>query len=70
MLIYLEKRVEEYPIAQNVLKFYSNAQVLRIDHYKNIFDKKIERQHLTQALIIAKEEHPNLLDVPKNYGYP
>jgi len=70
MLIYLEKRAEEYEIAQSILKKFPDAEVLRIDHYKNIFDKRIGNRELIPALIIAKDEHPNILDVPRDYWYP
>lgn len=70
MLIYLEKRAENFEVAQNILKKFPDAQVLRIDHYKNIFDKRIENQKLIPAIIVAKDEHPNILDVPENYWYP
>ena len=41
MLIYLEKKAEFYPQTQKILSKFPNAQILEIDHYKNIFDKNI-----------------------------
>lgn len=70
MLIYVEKKAENYELTKRILAKFSNEQILWIDHYKNIFDKKIGNQKLTPAIIIAKEEHPNLLPVPNNYWYP
>jgi len=70
MLIYIEKKAENYEITKDIIKRFSDAQILWIDHYKNIFDKKIGNQKLTPAIIIAKDEHPNLLSVPNNYWYP
>lgn len=70
MLIYVEKRTENYELTKKILAKFSDAQILWIDHYKNIFDKKIGNQKLTPAIIIAKEENPNLLQVPNNYWYP
>lgn len=41
MLIYLEKKANSYPQTQKILSKFPNAQILEIDHYKNIFDKNI-----------------------------
>jgi hypothetical protein len=41
MLIYLEKKAKSYPQTQKILRKFPNAQILEIDHYKNIFDKNI-----------------------------
>jgi hypothetical protein len=41
MLIYLEKKAKSYPQTQKILSKFPNAQILEIDHYKNIFDKNI-----------------------------
>ena len=53
MLIYIEKKAENYEITKDIIKRFSDAQILWIDHYKNIFDKKIGNQKLTPAIIIA-----------------
>ena len=68
MLIYLEKKAKSYPQTQKILSKFPNAQILEIDHYKNIFDKNIWDQNLAPAFIIAKQEHIPLLPVPENYG--
>lgn len=68
MLIYLEKKAKEYPLTQRILSKFPQAQVLEIDHYKNIFDKNIGSQQLASAIIIAKQEHIPILPVPENYG--
>lgn len=70
MLIYLEKKAKEYPVAQSILKKLKSDQILETDHYKNIFDKQIWNQILEPAIIIAKNEHPSMLPVPPKYGYP
>ncbi len=41
MLIYLEKKVKNDPIAQQIIQKLAGNQILEIDHYKNIFDKNI-----------------------------
>ena len=70
MLIYIEKKIKDFPLSQEILQKFKTAQVLEIDHYKNIFDKKINNDKVTPAIIIAKLEHQNIIDVPQNYGYP
>lgn len=70
MLIYLETKAKNYPIAQQILAKFPKAEVLEIDHYKNIFDKHIGKQSLIPALIIAKQDNIPLLPVPENYGWP
>lgn len=70
MLIYLEKKAKEEKLTHSILEKFQNAQILEIDHYKNIFDKFTGTQKLAPAIIIAKQEHPKLLPVPPNYGYP
>lgn len=70
MLIYLEKKVKNDPIAQQIIQKLAGNQILEIDHYKNIFDKNIWNQSLAPAFIIAKQEKIPLLPVPPNYGYP
>lgn len=68
MLIYLESKAKSYPLTDTILAKFPHAQILEIDHYKNIFDKNIGYQQLTPALIIAKQDHIPLLPVPPNYG--
>lgn len=68
MLIYLETKAKAYPLTERILEKFPQAQILEIDHYKNIFDKNIENQQLAPAIIIAKQEHIPILPVPENYG--
>lgn len=70
MLIYLESKAKDFPQTKSILKKLPHAEILEIDHYKNIFDKNIGNQQLTPALIIAKQENPKLIPVPDHYGYP
>lgn len=68
MLIYLESKAKDYPLTHRILSKFPQAQILEIDHYKNIFDKNIGKQQLAPAIIIAKQEHIPILPVPENYG--
>lgn len=70
MLIYLESKAKDYPLSKKILKKLSHADILEIDHYKNIFDKNIGNQKVEPAIIIAKQEQPKLIPVPNHYGYP
>lgn len=69
MLIYLESKAKNFPLTKSILSKLPQAEVLEIDHYKNIFDKNIGNQKLLPGLIIAKQENPKLISVPENYGY-
>ncbi|MCF7835264.1 hypothetical protein K9M48_04465 [Candidatus Gracilibacteria bacterium] len=70
MLIYLESKAKSYPLTQQILSKFSNASVIEIDHYKNIFDKNIGNHKLANAIILAKQENISILPTPANYGYP
>ena len=70
MLIYLEKKAKDFPLTKSILRKLPQAEILEIDHYKNIFDKNIWNQQLSPALILAKQENPKLIPVPDHYGYP
>ncbi len=70
MLIYLEKKAKDFALTKSILHKLPQAEILEIDHYKNIFDKNIWNQQLSPALILAKQENPKLIPVPDHYGYP
>ena len=70
MLIYLEKKAKDFALTKSILHKLPQAEILEIDHYKNIFDKNIWNQQLNPALILAKQENPKLIPVPDHYGYP
>lgn len=70
MLIYLEKKIQDSPLVHKILKKVQGAEVLEIDHYKNIFDKTVGKQPLVPAIILAQQEHPKVIPVPEHYGYP
>ncbi len=68
MLIYLEKHAKEYPLTKQILSRFSDANVVEIQHYKNVFDKKIDYP-TEKCLILAKSDRLKLFPVPENYGY-
>ena len=54
--IYVEERASGYPLTDKILAALSGAHVIRIKHYKDVFDRKrqnapLQKEH--QALIIA-----------------
>lgn len=54
--IYVEKRALRYPLAKSLLEKLPEANVIRIRHYKDVFDRKrqnavLQRDH--RALIVA-----------------
>ena len=68
MLIYLEQQAKEYLLTKQILSRFSGANVVEIQHYKNLFDKKIAYP-TEKCLILAKSEHVKIFPVPENYGY-
>ena len=54
--VYVEERAEEYPLTQKILAKLNGADVIKIRHYKDVFDRKRQdapSQKDHQALIIA-----------------
>ncbi len=68
MLIYLEQQTKEYPLTKQILSRFSGANVVEIQHYKNLFDKKIGYP-TEKCIILAKSDRLKLFPVPENYGY-
>lgn len=59
--IYVEKAVMEHPGTRRILSHFPRGQVVLIDRYKDIFNRRgqvVKEQHLSQALILAKKEPP------------
>ena len=57
--IYVEKNVMDNPRTLGILKHFPNAEVIEIEHYKDVFcrtQQNVERQKKTQALIIARKQ--------------
>ncbi len=69
MLIYVEKRVASHPRTQHILAKFPKADVLFIEHYKNIFDKNVHNAPLAQAIILAELTNPSIIPAPRDYWY-
>jgi len=70
MIIYIENRAKNYPQTKKILEKFSNARVLYIDNYKNIFDKNIPG-NISQKpnFIVAKLTSPAITKAPDWYGH-
>ena len=44
MIFYIEKEIINHPNNQKILKKFPKAEILEIDNYKNLFDKKISSE--------------------------
>ena len=57
--IYVEERILSHPRTQKILAHFPNAQVISIEHYKDVFCRRGQQyvqQHQAQNLILAKKE--------------
>lgn len=57
--IYVEKRVQTHPRTRALLMHFPNAQIVLIDHYKDVFNRRGQDavvQHRSQSLILARKE--------------
>lgn len=70
MIIYVEKKVRDYPLTQEILSRFSQAEIVEIQHYKNLFDKRIGDFPMEPCIMLAKQEHIALLESPDQYGFP
>ena len=68
MIIYVEKRVQDLEITQSIFAKHLWAEVLFIDNYKNIFDKKIH--YSTQKSIVLAAVDQAMSQAPPLYGHP
>ncbi len=70
MIIYIEKQARDYPQTKKILEKFSKAQILWIDNYKNIFDKKVAKNtSLKPSFIVAKLNSNSITDAPDWYGH-
>ena len=74
--IYLEKDAAVYPLAQLILSKFAKAEILEIDHYKDVFNRPrqdFQLQKASMKLILAKKTEPFLYsasDMVQEYGTP
>jgi len=65
MIIYVETQAKDYPQTKKILKKFSNANIVWIKNFKNIFDKNIPLNiSLKPSFIIAKLNSPAILKAP------
>jgi len=74
--IYLEKDAVVYPLTQLTLSKFPKAEILKIDHYKDVFNRPrqdFQLQKASMKLILAKKTEPFLYpasDMVQEYGTP
>ena len=74
--IYLEKDAVVYPLTQLTLSKFPKAEILEIDHYKDVFNRPrqdFQLQKASMKLILAKKTEPFLYpasDMVQEYGTP
>lgn len=72
--IYVERAALAYPLTREILDKYSDAQIVYINHYKDVFNRSKQDyvlQHNAQSLILAKQTGNYLYDgapVCQNFG--
>ncbi len=57
--IYVEREAFAYPITANIIKHFSSAKIVEIDHYKDVFNRSRQNyslQHNSQNLILAVQK--------------
>lgn len=57
--IYVENRVYDHPRTQEILAHFPRAEIIRIEHYKDVFNRRrqdVVTQHLSQNLILAAKK--------------
>lgn len=67
MIIYVEKKLKNNQIAQNIISLFKEAPVLEIDNYKNIFDKNISGS-IEKNIVLAEVKNA-ITQTPENYGH-
>ena len=63
--IYVEKDAIEYPLAKIALSKFTGSTIIKVDHYKDVFNRKgqnFQMQKLSMKLILAKKREPLLYE--------
>lgn len=74
--IYVEKAVREHPRTMQILAGFPKAQIIEIDHYKDMFCRRGQdygKQHQAQSLILAAKQGKLLYEgapVCQSFGNP
>lgn len=72
--IYVEDRAYEFPATQRILAKFQQANIITINHYKNVFNRPRQdfwRQKESQNLILAVKDEPLIYEGPdicENFG--
>lgn len=69
MILYIEKQAKNYQQTQKIIDRFPKAQIIEIDHYKNIFDKNTAWLQENKSIIIAKLTSPAITPAPDWYGH-
>ena len=69
-MIYIEKQAKDLPQTKKILEKFKNSEIIFIDNYKNIFDKKIAwNKSLRQDFVISKLNSTSILRAPDWYWH-
>ena len=69
--IYIEKEIKDAPRTINILKKFKDPNIVTIDRYSEVFNKKNQNfslQKINPAIILAKKYKNFLIETPKNYS--
>lgn len=69
MIIYVEKRAMKFPQVEQLLGRFSSASVIKINNYKNIFDKNISSFETKKSIILAELQSNPITLAPPGYGH-
>ncbi len=67
-ILYIEHQAKQYPQTEHIISVFPRAEIVWINHYKNLFDKPIPYE-TKDCLIVARLTWNALLPVPETYGY-
>lgn len=69
MIFYIEKKILDHPNTKKILEKNPKAEILEIDNYKNLFDKKISSETWEKIFILAKLESNPITAAPPKYWH-
>lgn len=69
MILYIEKQALDYPLTQKIVQHFSHANIIHIDHYKNIFDKTFVGNTYAPCWVLAKLTGNAISPAPVWYGH-
>ncbi len=69
MLVYIENEVKNNPQVLRFIDKFKNIDVIYVDNYKNLFDKKIPNWNIEKSIIFAELKWNCLTQAPEDYGH-